>query len=308
MARPVYIQFPNASYHIAARGINRQALFLDAEDSNVFIGILRKVVFQFNLKLFAFCLMTNHYHLYLSTPEANLSKAIKALNQRYAVYFLAKYKDKDGTVFKGRYMRRLVEDEVYSLNLIAYVHNNPYKLVEKIEYWSYSSYPSYLCKEKRFDFIDYDWVWAQFARSTKSFIEFHDYMRKIDWNPDHYTIAKTFIAGEGFARKIIEQHLDFDLIDENEVTGIKEIKKNFNEDNFFEIVDNMNLKNRDKLKLKIYLLREFTNNSSKQVAVRFTMTAKNISRIHQDFKRKLKIDKNLKKLINDLLKTGNYET
>ena len=125
MSRPLHIEFKNAFYHVASRGINRQALFLDSEDSNVFIGILRKVVIKFNLRLFAFCLMTNHYHLYLSTPEANLAKAIKALNQRYAIYFLSKYKDKDGKVFKARYMRRLVEDDLYSKNLIAYVHNNP---------------------------------------------------------------------------------------------------------------------------------------------------------------------------------------
>lgn len=140
MARPVHIEFENAFYHIAARGINYQDLFSDAEDSQTFIRLLRKLVFKFNIRLFAFCLIDNHYHLYLCTPDANLSKFTKALNHSYAMYFLKKYPQKDGKVFRNRPMKKIVEDDQYSLTLIAYIHNNPYKLIEKVEDWKYSSF------------------------------------------------------------------------------------------------------------------------------------------------------------------------
>jgi len=312
MTRPAHIEFPNAFFHVASRGINRQALFLDEEDSHVFIKILRKVVFQFNLKLFAFCLMTNHYHLYLSTPDANLSKAIKALNHRYALYFLSKYKDKDGKVFKPRFMRRLVEHKLYSLNLIAYVHNNPYKLVEEISSWKYSSYPSYLGLQKKFDFIDYDWVWAQFAKRSESFVEFHDYMRKTEWKPEKYTIANTFIASEDFAAKILDQYLDLDLIESDEIIGLKKLKKlkinNPNPDDLERAVSTMQLNKRMALKFKIYLRREYLHESSSKLAKDYNMSTKNVSLVNQRFKNELGRCETLRRKAKEILKMMNAET
>jgi REP element-mobilizing transposase RayT len=119
MARALKIEFPNAFYHVMSRGQNRQTLFFSPEDFNIFINLIRTEVKKFNIKIFAFCLMTNHYHLYLSTPDANLSKFIKSINQRYAQYYLKKYPERDGHVFRGRYKRVLVENELYSKNLLG---------------------------------------------------------------------------------------------------------------------------------------------------------------------------------------------
>lgn len=308
MSRPLHIEFKNAFYHVASRGINRQALFLDAEDSNVFIGILRKVVIKFNLRLFAFCLMTNHYHLYLSTPDANLSKAIKALNQRYAIYFLSKYKDKDGKVFKARYMRRLVEDDLYSKNLIAYVHNNPYKLVNKIEHWEYSSYPSYLGLTKLFDFVDYDWVWSQFAVKIEYFRDFHESQLQTKWDPKEHTHAKTFLASDAYIERVINQELDFALINDDEVLGVRELKRVFNEKMLLNEIENSNLGRRLELKMRIYFLREFGNVALNELATRFKKQSKNISKIHLNFKKEIANKPELGVLVLQILRKANCET
>jgi len=72
MARPWRIQYEDAVYHIASRGNNRQDIFLTDEDRQDFLELLGQTSERFNLEIFAFCLMTNHYHLFLRTPEANL--------------------------------------------------------------------------------------------------------------------------------------------------------------------------------------------------------------------------------------------
>jgi len=302
MARPIYLEFANAFFHVASRGINRQALFLDVEDSNVFIGILRGVVFKFNLRLFAFCLMTNHYHLYLSTPEANLAKAIKSLNQRYAIYFLRKYRDKDGKVFRDRYMRKLVEDSVYSNNLIAYVHNNPKNLVVNIEQWQYSSYPSYIGIQKKFDFVEYEFAMSHFANKIKKFIDYHDFMRKIDWNPNDYTIAKSFIATEAFVKKITAQYLDLELINNNDVIGVSWLRE---KPNLEIILSKMNLHNLEpklKTRIEIFILKEYFGFSYKELSKKYKISLSAITKTNQRFKKTIKAQTDLTILIENILK------
>lgn len=308
MSRPLHIEFNNAFYHVAARGINKQALFLDAHDSNVFIRSLRKLVEKFNLRLYAFCLMTNHYHLYLSTPDANLSKAIKALNQNYAIYFLSKYQDKDGKVFKNRYMRKLVQDDLYSKTLIAYIHNNPKKLVKRLEDWEYSSYPSYCGTAEPFNFIDYDWVWQQFSNNMSHFTDFHQFLSQREWTPEQHSRYSTFLASSEYIQKIKSQYINFELINEDEVPGVKDLKRTFNEHAVLASINSLGLSKRFTEKLKIYFLREFAQISLKCLGLRFNQKAKNISKIHLKFRQAVKTDASLANIVLEILKKANCET
>src|SRR3972149_4422755 len=87
MARPWRVCFPEAAYHVTARGNNRQAIFLDDADRRGFLDLLAEAAPRFNLRIIAFCLMTNHYHLFLRTPDANLSRAMHWLNATYTIRF-----------------------------------------------------------------------------------------------------------------------------------------------------------------------------------------------------------------------------
>ena len=85
MARPWRIQFEDAVYHIASRGNHRQNIFFSDLDRREFLTLLAEARQRFNLKIFAFCLMSNHYHILLATPDANLSHAMQWLNTTYSV-------------------------------------------------------------------------------------------------------------------------------------------------------------------------------------------------------------------------------
>jgi REP element-mobilizing transposase RayT len=86
MARPIRIEYPGALYHVTARGDRRGAIYADDEDREAFLETLGQVVTDFNWICYAYCLMTNHYHLVIETPDANLSKGMRQLNGVFTQY------------------------------------------------------------------------------------------------------------------------------------------------------------------------------------------------------------------------------
>ena len=76
MARPLRVQFAGALYHVTARGNERRSIFRDDEDRQKFLSTLEEAITGFGLRLHAFCLMPNHYHLLVETPRANLNRGI----------------------------------------------------------------------------------------------------------------------------------------------------------------------------------------------------------------------------------------
>ena len=83
MARPLRIEFAGALYHVTSRGNERHDIFFTDEDRGTFLVILEKVCGRFNWLCHAYCLMSNHYHILVETPEANLSKDMRQLNGVY---------------------------------------------------------------------------------------------------------------------------------------------------------------------------------------------------------------------------------
>lgn len=156
MARKPTIVYPNAIYHVMSRGVNKQNLFLSKKDYIIFLGLLKKAFYQLHCVCLSFCLMPNHYHLILQTPAANLPAIMKFINQEYAQYYLAKYENKDGHVFKGRYKKKLVECEQYAKELFRYVHLNPVKakLVTSPILWEWSSLMPFLENTPNYSFLD----------------------------------------------------------------------------------------------------------------------------------------------------------
>jgi putative transposase len=283
-------------------GLNRQALFYDQEDFNVCIKFLRVAVKKFQTRVFAFCLMANHYHIYLSTPNVNISKFMQYINQRYAQDFLKKYQTKDGHVFKGRYRRILVEDDKYSLNLIAYVHNNPYKLKKDVKDWSYSSYASYFNEEKILDFVDYNWVLAQFSNDLKLFESFHKQMQESKWDIEEHITTKYFLGSDEFIGRIIDQHLNQELIYHEDIPGIGELKKNFDLEKINSEINKLSLDLRTKSKIEVYFLKEFANYSLKELAKQFNKTTKAISKSNIKFKKKIAEEKELQKIVHTIIR------
>jgi len=99
MARPLRIEFSGALYHITSRGNGREAIYLDDEDRDLYMTVLGECCDLFNWSVHSWCQMTNHYHLLIETPDANLSKGMRYLNGVYTQRFNRKH-SRVGHVFQ----------------------------------------------------------------------------------------------------------------------------------------------------------------------------------------------------------------
>jgi len=163
MARPLRLQFDGAIYHVTARGNAREDIFDDDKDRQTFLECLGKVVHRFNWLSHAYCLMDNHYHLVIETPEANLSKGMRQLNGIYTQRYNRRHRTV-GHVFQGRYKAILIQKESHLLEVCRYVVLNPVraKAVEKVEQWKWSSYRGTAGLAEGPPWLTVDWVLGQF--------------------------------------------------------------------------------------------------------------------------------------------------
>ncbi len=172
MARPLRIEFPGAVYHVTSRGNAKQAIFIDDEDRGRFLDILSTVVERFNWLCHAYCLMENHYHLLIETPNANLSKGMRELNGVYTQGFNQRYR-RVGHLLQGRYKAILVEKDNHLLALCRYVVLNPVGagLIRRPEQWRWSSYRAAIGLAKRPSFLTVDWLLSQFGERKRVAME-----------------------------------------------------------------------------------------------------------------------------------------
>lgn len=141
MSRPIRLQFPGAVYHIMSRGNDRQKIFKDDKDYQNFLAVFSDMLKKYNVICYAFCLMPNHYHLLIETPDPNLSIAMRQLNGNYTQIFNIRH-NRLGHLFQGRYKSILVDMENYRYEVIRYIALNPIraKLVKNLKQWKWSSH------------------------------------------------------------------------------------------------------------------------------------------------------------------------
>lgn len=164
MARPLRLEYPNALYHITARGNERKKIFRQDQDYKAFIKILAQVTEEKNWLCHSYCLMPNHYHLLLETPEPNLSNGMRQLNGIYSQKFNYTHK-RVGHLFQGRFKAIIVEKEVHLLELCRYIALNPVRanIIDLPEEWVFSSYRATIGRIKTPSFLYSDWLLAQFS-------------------------------------------------------------------------------------------------------------------------------------------------
>lgn len=149
MTRQWRVEYKDALYHVLSRGNQQQSIFLDNTDRINFLEILEEMAERFNLKIYAFVLMSNHYHILLKTLEANLSKSMQWLGTTYTRRFNNRHHI-SGHLFQGRYKSINVQNDAYLLQLSFYIHFNPLraKMVERLSDYEWSSYRYYAYKRK----------------------------------------------------------------------------------------------------------------------------------------------------------------
>ncbi len=126
MPRPIRIEVPGALYHVMSRGDQRDDIFFDDVDRHDFIKTLAEACQKTDWQVHAFCLMSNHYHLVIETPNANLVAGTKWLQSSYAIRVNSRHA-LVGHVLSGRYKAQLIESggNGYLRTACDYVHLNP---------------------------------------------------------------------------------------------------------------------------------------------------------------------------------------
>jgi len=164
MARRLRVQFEGAIYHVTARGVEQRVIFDDDKDRDHFIKRVEEGVEECGVRLYLFCLMTNHFHFLVETPRGNLSAFMQKIQTAHTVYYNLRHKRR-GHLLQGRYTAKLVQGDDYLNKLSRYIHLNPVyvganrkkPLGERIGLlrgYKWSSYPGYAGLAKNRDFID----------------------------------------------------------------------------------------------------------------------------------------------------------
>lgn len=143
MGRRLRLQVPGGLYHVTTRGNCGAPIFVDAVDRIAFLDRLGGSVARFDWKCFAYCLMGNHFHLLIETPDANIARGMHALNGWYAQRFNWRH-ERTGHLFEAPYDAELVEREAHLLEATRYIVLNPVraKLCRLPHAWRWSSYRS----------------------------------------------------------------------------------------------------------------------------------------------------------------------
>ncbi len=162
MARPLRIEFKGALYHILSRGNERRNIFLGDADYKVFLGVLEEMSERFEVDIFAYVLMSNHYHLLIRTNQDNLSKSMQWVGTTYTRRFNLKH-FRSGHLFQGRFKSILVQNDAYLMQLSCYIHRNPLRagLVNRLADYRWSSYRTYAYKASHTKWLNKDLILSQ---------------------------------------------------------------------------------------------------------------------------------------------------
>lgn len=177
MARPLRIEFAGAVYHVTSRGNERKDIFRDDEDRRLFMDILRRVNEKYNWLCHAYCLMDNHYHIAIETPDGNLSRGMRQLNGIYTQVFNKRH-DRVGHIFQGRYKAIIIQKDSHLLEVCRYIVLNPVRagVVKWPGKWQWSSYRAMTGKSSVHPCLTTDWILGQFGErkisAVKSYVEF----------------------------------------------------------------------------------------------------------------------------------------
>ncbi len=209
MARPLRIEYPGAVYHVTSRGNRKKPIFKDDQDRENFLNTLQHVNKRYNWICHAYCLMTNHYHLLIETPEGNLSLGMRQLNGVYTQLFNRR-NGKIGHLFQGRYKAILIQKDSHLLEVCRYVVLNPVRatLMEKPDEWKWSSYLATAGKTEPHPSLTTDWVLGQFSRKRSKAEQ--EYRQFVSWGIGQKSIwtevrGQALLGEDSFVEKLTDR-------------------------------------------------------------------------------------------------------
>ena len=229
MARPWRIEYEGAFNHVMSRGNDQREIFFDETDRFAFLKVLGEMAQRFEVDIFAYVLMANHYHLLFQTRRANLSKAMQWLGVTYTCRFNRKH-NRCGHLFQGRFKSVLVQNDAYLLQLSCYIHRNPTraKIVSRLVQYRWSSYPAYAYGKKHPGWLQKDLILSQFNVEDKQ----QAYREKVQRYAEEEESTREnlrhgmFFGSKQFVNHIREKHLSEEP--HAEIPQQKQVKKRRN--------------------------------------------------------------------------------
>ena len=164
MPRSLRLDIVNGLHHVTQRGLERRDIVLNEDDRSHWWRLFERVARRCHWRVFAVTLLDNHFHIYLRTPEPNLSDGMHDLDGGYASFFNQRHK-REGPLYQGRFKSVLVGNESHSWELSRYVHLNMYRagLTKDPSQYRWSSYRFFLDGRRAPDWLDWRTVLAEFA-------------------------------------------------------------------------------------------------------------------------------------------------
>lgn len=299
MARPLRLSFENAVYHITARGNRREHIFSNDEDRKIFLEKVNETLLKYSFVCFAYCLMKNHYHLFLKTMLPNISEGMHYLNTSYANWFKARHKIV-GVLFQGRYKSILVEEDNYSVHLSAYIHLNPYRagIVEDLREYPWSSYLDYVSGEQLSVRLDNSLILGQFdnnIETARKKYEAYVLENRMMDNPLKESYKGIALGGETFLQSIKEKAEK--IGDKREVPEAKAVITYSAEEIIQKVMDDFSIGREDIFNKKrgnffrqmtLSLLKQFTSLSLKEIGELFQMDYSAVSQACKRYEEKIK--------------------
>jgi len=213
MPRPQRIEYEGAFHHVMNRGRARQRIFHGNNYYEAFLETLKEASERFDAVIHAYSLMSNHYHLLIETPKANLSRIMRHVNGVYTQRY-NRLKNIDGPLFRGRYKSILVDKDAYLLQLSRYIHLNPIDmkrpLVVKLEDYAWSSYPAYINKAKSPEWLHREKIYQMLGRKKK-YQGYHAYVEQgVDEEILHYYSKGNIssVLGDNEFRETVRQETE----------------------------------------------------------------------------------------------------
>lgn len=303
MARAWRVEYPKALYHILSRGNERRGIFLNDGDRVCFLETLGDFARRFDIDIFAYVLMENHYHLLLRTNRANLCRSMQWFGTTYTRRFNVNHR-RSGNLFQGRYKSHIVENDAYLLRLSCCIHINPLRsgIVKRLADFKWSSYPAYANGRKAPEWLNTDFILSGFANSADKNLSYRKMVRKYSEGEKRLCedIRHGFIVG---SQKFVD-HIRYVLLkNDSEFAQTVKMGKDTDPDTVldraakllncdletFRRSPRISKANRNKRDLLIYLLWRTGNYSNKEIGKLFGLTYSSVSR------RKSVAEKNLTK-------------
>lgn len=321
MSRPLRLEIAGGWYHVMNRGLRRHVTFTDDEDHALFLDTLSQACRMFGVKVGAYCLMPNHYHLLLNTPNANLSRFMRHVNGVYTQRFNRK-NGKDGPLFRGRYRALVVDADAYLLQVVRYIHLNPVKarISLKPEGFRWSSHRAFVKSKGTPDWMNIKEVLTWFSTRPNHALKLYKEFMKEPQAPElenFYNRKKIgwVLGDEGFMTKM-KQKIAKITASSGEVSQSRKVKGEVRLDTICQVV-------RKKLKVgkaelmesqrgklnhprnvAIYLARELSGLRQREIAEYFgARSYRTIAVQHYRVKNQAEEDKSLLRQLETLKST-----